>query len=40
VICSFLALLGMVKARQIVVFQNRFFGDIRIKERRFHTDGT
>jgi segregation and condensation protein A len=33
VVCAFFAVLEMVKARQITVFQNRLFGDIRIKAR-------
>jgi len=33
VICSFLAVLEMVKAKEIFVYQNKFFGDIRIKSR-------
>ena len=32
-ICSFLAVLELVKARQIVVLQNKLFGDIRIRAR-------
>lgn len=32
-ICSFLAVLEMVKARAILVFQNRLFGDILIRAR-------
>jgi segregation and condensation protein A len=31
-ICAFFALLEMVKFREIVIFQNRLFGDIRIKK--------
>jgi segregation and condensation protein A len=31
IVCSFLAILEMAKSRQIIVFQNRLFGDIRIK---------
>jgi segregation and condensation protein A len=30
-VCAFLALLEAVKARQIRIFQNRLFGDIRIR---------
>lgn len=30
-VCAFLALLEAVKARQIKIFQNRLFGDIRIR---------
>ncbi len=33
VVCTFFAVLEMVKERRITVFQNRLFGDIRIKER-------
>ncbi len=33
VICSFLAVLELVKSRQIIVFQNKLFGDILIKVR-------
>jgi segregation and condensation protein A len=33
IICSFLALLEMVKAKQIIAYQNKLFGDIRIKKR-------
>ncbi len=33
IICSFLAILEMVKSRQIVIFQNKLFGDIMIKGR-------
>ena len=33
VVCAFFAVLEMVKARRITVFQNRLFGDIRIKAR-------
>jgi segregation and condensation protein A len=32
-ICAFLAILDSVKARRIIVMQNRLFGDIRIKRR-------
>ena len=32
-ICSFLAILELVKSRQIIVLQNKLFGDILIKER-------
>jgi segregation and condensation protein A len=31
IVCSFLAILEMAKSRQIIVFQNKLFGDIRIK---------
>ncbi|MEJ2663450.1 MAG: segregation/condensation protein A [Spirochaetia bacterium] len=31
VICSFLAVLEMVKSKEIMVYQNKMFGDIRIK---------
>ena len=31
IVCSFLAILESVKARRIAIFQNRLFGDIRIK---------
>ena len=31
IICSFLAVLEMVKSKEIIVFQNKMFGDIRIK---------
>jgi segregation and condensation protein A len=31
IVCSFLAILEMAKSRQIVVYQNKLFGDIRIK---------
>jgi segregation and condensation protein A len=31
IICSFLAILEMVKSKEIIVFQNKMFGDIRIK---------
>jgi segregation and condensation protein A len=31
VICSFLAILEMVKSKEIIVYQNKMFGDIRIK---------
>ncbi len=33
IVCSFFAVLEMVKERRILVFQNRLFGDIRIKVR-------
>ena len=33
VVCAFFAVLELVKARRITVFQNRLFGDIRIKAR-------
>ena len=33
VVCAFFAVLEMVKSRRITVFQNRLFGDIRIKAR-------
>ena len=33
IICSFLAVLEMVKAKQIIAYQNKLFGDIRIKKR-------
>lgn len=32
-VCAFFAVLEMVKARQITVYQNRLFGDIRIRAR-------
>jgi segregation and condensation protein A len=31
VICSFLAILEMVKSKEVIVYQNKMFGDIRIK---------
>jgi segregation and condensation protein A len=31
IVCSFLAILEMAKSRQIIVYQNKMFGDIRIK---------
>jgi len=31
IICSFLAILELAKARQIIIYQNKLFGDIRIK---------
>lgn len=31
IICSFLAVLESVKARRIIIFQNKMFGDIRVK---------
>ncbi|MBN1799025.1 MAG: segregation/condensation protein A [Spirochaetales bacterium] len=31
IICSFLAVLEMVKSKEIIVYQNKMFGDIRIK---------
>jgi len=33
IVCAFFAVLELVKAKQIVVFQNRLFGDIRIRGR-------
>jgi segregation and condensation protein A len=33
IICAFFAVLELVKERRILVFQNRLFGDIRIKAR-------
>jgi segregation and condensation protein A len=33
VVCAFFAVLELVKGRQITVFQNRLFGDIRIRAR-------
>ncbi len=33
IICSFLAILESVKLKRIVIFQNRLFGDIRIRGR-------
>jgi segregation and condensation protein A len=33
VICSFLAVLELVKSAVILVYQNKIFGDILIKER-------
>ena len=33
VICSFLAVLELVKSAVILVYQNKLFGDIMIKER-------
>ena len=33
VVCAFFAVLEMTKARRILVYQNRLFGDIRIKAR-------
>ena len=32
IICSFIAILEMVKRRQICVYQNKLFGDVRIKK--------
>jgi segregation and condensation protein A len=32
IVCSFLAVLELAKLRQILVYQNRLFGDIRIKQ--------
>jgi segregation and condensation protein A len=32
-VCAFLAILEAVKTRKIIVFQNRLFGDIRIRGR-------
>ncbi|MBN2444492.1 MAG: segregation/condensation protein A, partial [Spirochaetales bacterium] len=32
IICAFLAVLELAKLRQIVVYQNKLFGDIRIKQ--------
>ena len=32
IICAFLAILESVKARRIVIYQNKMFGDIRIKK--------
>ena len=47
IVCAFFAVLEMVKERRIVVYQNRLFGDIRIKARaevkqneELHIDGT
>ena len=31
-ICAFFALLEMVKFKEIIIFQNKLFGDIRIKK--------
>jgi segregation and condensation protein A len=40
IICSFLAILELIRIRQIVVLQNRLFGDIRIRARAaVHSDG-
>jgi segregation and condensation protein A len=33
IICSFLAVLEMIKSKQITAYQNKLFGDIRIKKR-------
>jgi len=33
IICSFLATLELIKAKRIIVLQNKLFGDIRIKSR-------
>lgn len=33
IICSFLAVLELVKSRQIIIFQNKLFGDIRVRGR-------
>jgi segregation and condensation protein A len=33
VVCAFLAILEAVKGRMILIYQNKFFGDIRIKAR-------
>jgi segregation and condensation protein A len=33
IVCAFFAVLEMVKGRRILVFQNRLFGDIRIRAR-------
>lgn len=40
IVCAFFAVLEMVKSRQIVVFQNRLFGDIRIKARAPETEAS
>ena len=37
-VCSFLAMLELIKARQIVVLQNKLFGDIRIRARETAND--
>ena len=31
IVCSFLAILEMAKSKQIIIYQNKLFGDIRIK---------
>ncbi|MDR2053161.1 MAG: segregation/condensation protein A, partial [Treponema sp.] len=33
IICAFLAILEAIKTRMILVFQNRVFGDIKIRPR-------
>jgi chromatin segregation and condensation protein Rec8/ScpA/Scc1 (kleisin family) len=33
VVCAFFAVLELTKARRITVYQNRLFGDIRIRAR-------
>ena len=33
IICSFLAILELIKAKRIIVLQNKLFGDIRIKSK-------
>ncbi len=46
IVCAFFAVLELVKERRILVFQNRLFGDIRIRarieekaDREMHADG-
>jgi segregation and condensation protein A len=39
IVCSFLAILEMAKSRQILVYQNKLFGDIRIKASSFKAEG-
>jgi segregation and condensation protein A len=38
-VCAFLAILESVKTRRISVYQNRMFGDIRIRKREVHGTG-
>jgi segregation and condensation protein A len=38
-VCAFLAILESVKTRRIRVYQNRMFGDIRIRKREVHGSG-
>jgi segregation and condensation protein A len=40
IICTFLAVLETVKSQQIMIFQNRLFGDIMIKAREGVTHGS
>lgn len=39
VICAFLAILDCVKLKKVIIFQNRFFGDIQIRKNPHYNEG-